>query len=408
MPTNDTRWTTRHPELGTGPLPIEPCISPTSFERERERVFRHVWLNVGRVEEIPQVGDYLVKDLVVCRTSILLVRGKDGKVQAFHNMCSHRGNKVVWDERGSCQLFACKFHGWTYGLDGKLTYVPDEEQFFDFRKGEHGLTPITTDTWEGFIFIHLQPQPPESLRDYLGELVEDLREYPFERLARCYSWKTEINCNWKVAKDAFQEGYHAPFLHRRSLPDSFMDKDNPFLHALAFKLYRRHRMMSVYGNSRHQPTPVEALAHSFGASINQRMATTDQLPAGVNPTRSPNWAFDANMIFPNFDLFVFNGTYLTHHFWPLTVDRTLWEIRTYFPTPATAGQRFAQEYGKCLLRDALLEDGSTLEQTQAVLASGAKTHFILQDQEVLIRHSHRVIEEYVGFYRNGPERVPHE
>ena len=131
----------------------------------------------------------------------------------------------------------------------------------------------------------------------------------------------------------------------------------------------------------------------------------DRLPPGVNPTRSRFWAFDANMLFPNFDVFVFDGTYLTHQFWPLAADRTLWEVRTYFPQAENAAQRFSQEYSKVLLRDALLEDASTLEATQSMLASGAKTHFVLQDQELLVRHAHTVIEEIVGFYADQKETV---
>lgn len=91
------KWHDRYPELGTGPIPIEPYISREYFEKERERIFRKVWLNIGRVEQIPSSGDYFVKDLAMCNTSILVVRGKDGVIRAFHNMCSHRGNQLVWD-----------------------------------------------------------------------------------------------------------------------------------------------------------------------------------------------------------------------------------------------------------------------------------------------------------------------
>src|SRR5579859_4546315 len=109
------RWHNLYPELGTGPVPIEPYVSQDYFERERALIFRKVWLNVARVEQLPRPGDYLVKDLAVCKTSILIVRGKDGVIRAFHNMCSHRGNKIVAGGSGNCPgLFTCKFHGWTY------------------------------------------------------------------------------------------------------------------------------------------------------------------------------------------------------------------------------------------------------------------------------------------------------
>jgi phenylpropionate dioxygenase-like ring-hydroxylating dioxygenase large terminal subunit len=397
---NGKTWHAQYPELGTEPVPIEPYISPEYFALERERIFRKAWLNVGREEEIPKPGDYLVKDLPACGTSILIVRGKDGRIRAFHNVCSHRSNKLMWNRGGSCQMFACKFHGWTYGLEGQLIFVPDEESFFDLKKGELGLTPVTTDTWEGFIFINLDPQPKESLKEYLGEIGETLKGYPFaEYSATCYSWTTELRANWKILKDAFQEAYHVAFLHKRSLPDSFTSKSNPFAHGTDCKLYPRHRKMSVYGNMEHRPTPVEEIAFQFGSLIIRNDFSMDRLPAGVNPTRNPSWALDLNVIFPNFFVDVSDGTYFTYNMWPLAVDRTLWEVRAYYPKAQSAGQRFSQEYSKVIFRDVIMEDCSTLEQTQSVLASGAKTHFVLQDQELLIRHDHKVHEEFVGFYK---------
>src|SRR6266542_3377304 len=138
----DRKWTLQYPELGTDPVPIEPCISPEYFERERERIFRRIWLNVGREEEIPQTGDYFVKELEVCGSSILVVRGKDGVIRSFHNMCSHRGNKVAREGGGRKGGFVCGFHGWAYDLSGDLVRVPDEPQFFDLERRKHGLTPI--------------------------------------------------------------------------------------------------------------------------------------------------------------------------------------------------------------------------------------------------------------------------
>jgi phenylpropionate dioxygenase-like ring-hydroxylating dioxygenase large terminal subunit len=394
------KWHALYPELGTGPVPIEPYISQEYFDLERERIFRKVWLNVGREEELPKPGDYLVKDLPVGKTSLLLVRGKDGRIRAFHNVCSHRSNKLVWNQSGSCQNFSCKFHGWTYGLEGKLTFVPDEESFFDLKKTDHGLTPVATDTWQGFIFINLDPRPQESLKEYLGEWAQNVEGYPFMKYsAVCYSWQTELRANWKILKDAFQEAYHVAFLHKRSAPDSFTSKSNPFAHGLEYKLYPRHRRMSAFGNPEHRPTPVEALAYRFGTSIVRNDFSMEALPPGVNPMRHPSWALDLNVVFPNFFVDVSEGSYFTYNMWPLAVDRTLWEVRNYFPRPQSVGQRFSQEYGKTFFRDVLMEDGNTLEQTQQVLASGAKTHFILQDQEILIRHDHKVHEDHVGFYR---------
>ena len=100
--TENKRWSKEYPELGTGLVPAEPCISPEYFELERERVFRRTWLNVGRVDDIPNAGDYFVRDLDVCKTSVLLIRGTDSIVRGFYNVCSHRSNQLVRDKKGSC------------------------------------------------------------------------------------------------------------------------------------------------------------------------------------------------------------------------------------------------------------------------------------------------------------------
>jgi len=394
--TKQKRWHDLYPELGTHPLSVDRFTSPTYFERERECIFRRTWLMVAREEEFRKPGDYLMRDLPVANTSLLLVRGKDQRIRAFHNVCSHRLNKLVWNRTGNCQVFSCKFHGWSYNTEGRLTFVPDEDQFFDLNKEHLGLTPVTTDTWEGFVFVNLAPTPQETLPEYLGELGEGLQGYPFSTYAATrYAWRVEVQANWKVVQDAFQETYHVGVLHRRSLPDSFTSKDNPYSHSFAYKLYKNHRRLSAYGNPAHQPTPVEQLAMQFGPSINTRDWVLEELPAGVNPERSPYWSTDANSIFPNLVLIVFHGTYITHQFWPLAADRTLWEARTYYPQPQNVGQRFSQEYSKILTRDIFLEDASTVEATQSVLASGAKQHYTLQDHELLIRHTHKVIDDWI-------------
>ncbi len=397
---SDDRWNDKYPHLGTAPIPIEPYISREYFTLERERIFRKVWLNVGRIERIPNPGDYIVVALPVCRTSVVVVRGKDGHLHAFHNMCSHRGNKIVWDHKGSCQNFTCKFHGWSYGLDGALRFVPDEVRFCDLKKDKLGLTPVSVDTWAGFVFIHLDPHPTETLRAYLAEVVPGLEGYPFPELsATRFCWRTEIKANWKIAQDAFQEGYHLPVRHKASAAAAFTSGTNPHCHFLSLDLYERHRRTSSYGNLNYQPTPVAGKAYQFGSSVvADRDIALDNLPAGVNPTRRSDWSIDTFWIFPNFSIFPSNGTYLTHHFWPVSADRTIWETHTYFPKAENAGQKFSQEYSKVLLRDILMEDGTTLEHIQDVLASGAKTHMPLQHQEICVRHAYRVVEDYVGFY----------
>ena len=392
------RWHKRYPEFDTAPLPIEPCVAPEYFELERDKVFRRCWLQVCRVEEVSEPGDFFNRHIAICNTHVLVTRGADGELRAFHNMCSHRGNKLVWDDHGCAKFHACKFHGWVYDSSGRLVHVPDEENFFDLDKGQHGLTPIALDVWEGFVFVNLQREPEQSLLEYLGEVPDMLAGYPFASLELGYAYRSTLNCNWKIAVDSQQEAYHAVHLHRRTLGDVLVDPENPYLHALDMGFFGPHRMISVPIAGDYQPSPVAAVSAKHSWTIKkhgQGMLDPKNLPKGVNPTRAENWMFDIYLIFPNFWIATFDGAYQTHNFWPTGTDSMYQEIRMFVVPPADAGERFALEHSKCMNRDAWLEDFSTLETTQTVLGSGAKTHFILQDEEILLRHFYRTLDAYI-------------
>src|SRR5690606_19828770 len=134
MTTQETFFTDRYPELDKGPVPVEPYISEQYYEQEKEHIFKKTWLQIGRVEEIPNTGDFFVKKLEVCDTEIIVVRNKQGEINAFHNVCAHRMNQIMYEKCGNTRKFFCKFHGWAYDLNGKLTGVPEEECFFDLDR----------------------------------------------------------------------------------------------------------------------------------------------------------------------------------------------------------------------------------------------------------------------------------
>lgn len=126
-------------------------------------------------------------------------------------------------------------------------------------------------------------------------------------------------------------------------------------------------------------------------------------PAGVNPTNDPNWALDTSTLFPNCTIGMLDSGYFTHNFWPIAVDRTFWEMRMYLPRPRNAAERFSQEHARVTFRDVMMEDGSTMENSQSVLASGAKTHFNFQDEEILLRHDNKVLADYIGLDNRRPK-----
>lgn len=391
-----TYWTERF-GLGTGPVPVDPMTNPEFFELEREKIFGRSWLNIGRIEELPKHGTYFVKDIDVLHTSLLVVRGADDVVRAFHNVCRHRGNRLVGGCSGKARAFACNFHGWTYDLEGRLSVVPDEGEFPCLEKSELGLVPVATEVWQGFIFVNFNPQPRQSLVEYLGEFGQALEGYPFESLERVVTYHIDLKANWKVWIDAFQEGYHVPFVHRTSIPKGFIDRDAAALvHLPSLRLYDRHRSLSAPGNPMFEPLPAEGevLKHDPMAT-HGNVVPEEQQPRGVNPDGVACWAFDIDIFFPNFFVFPSGSWCFTYNYWPLAVDRTLCEARFYMRKARTAADRIAQEYAKVVWRDAIREDFSRLEPLQEMLASGALKEMILSDQEVLVRHGHEVVEREV-------------
>ncbi|MCG2634013.1 MAG: aromatic ring-hydroxylating dioxygenase subunit alpha [Gammaproteobacteria bacterium] len=389
-------FTVHYPELGTGPVSTEPNRSQAFFELEKEKVFKKSWLNLGRDEDIPNPGDYMVKDVEILNASFIIVRGQDNTVRAFHNACPHRGNKVA-SGTGNTKGFACGFHGWTFDNQGALVFVPDEEQFFNFDKKDFCLKSVNCDVWEGFIFINIDPNPTETLDEWVGELKGDLAGYPFETMACLGRYKARVKANWKIVVDAFQEGYHVAHVHKRSIPDAFTGEDNPHCHISSVKLFDRNRRGSIYANPNHQPGPTEALAWKYGATLTQgATAEHTTLPRGVNPEKRPEWGFDFNVVWPNFRFDPGQGWYFADNFWPISVDESIYEIALYMPPPKNAGQQISQEFTRVLLRDAVREDLSTLEACQQAIMSGAMDTFVLSDMEVAVRHQYKVLNDIVN------------
>jgi phenylpropionate dioxygenase-like ring-hydroxylating dioxygenase large terminal subunit len=408
-------WTEHYPELGTGPVDYTDSIDPAHYEAERTAIFQRTWLNVGRVERLPRTGSYFTKELAVAGTSLIIVKGGDGEVRAFHNVCRHRGNKLVWNDfpseetAGTCRQFTCKYHAWRYSLAGELTFVQQEEEFFNLDKSEYGLKGVRCEIWEGFIFVNLDPQA-QPLTDYLGEMAKGLEGYPFHEMTEVYSYRAEVGSNWKLFIDAFAEFYHAPVLHQKQAVKDEADKLLSYgFEALHYGLHGPHSMISSWGGMSppkdlNMVKPIERALRSglFGPWDRPDIEGLDELPPGLNPARHRSWGIDSFILFPNFMLLIeAPGWYLTYHYWPTGVDRHIFEANLYFVPPKNARQRLAQELATVTFKEYALQDANTLEATQTMIGSRAVTQFPLNDQEILLRHLHKVARDQVKEHRDA-------
>ena len=401
-------WTEHYPELGTAPVSYTDSTSPEHYELERDAIFRRCWLNLGRVEQLPRNGSYFTRELAVADTSVILVRDMNGEIRAFHNICRHRGNKLVWQDfpreetNGTCRQFVCKYHGWKYELDGKLSFVQQEGEFFDLDKADFGLVPIHCDVWEGWIFVHLAEQPEQPLRDFLGPMVTALEGYPFDRVTERYTFRAEIPTNWKVFMDVLQEQYHAPHVHKNQRPETF---DAPMqvhgFEAPHYQLVGPHRMMSTPGIRpwelpEDQIKPMEKLLRSglFGAWDAPDLG---ELPeAGLNPGNCESVGISLFEIWPNFGIqFWERGWFHTYHHWPTSYNTHVFECSQYFAPAKTARERVAHEMTAVTFKEFALQDDNILASLQSMLEAGVVTSFPLGDQEILCRHNHKVAADWV-------------
>lgn len=396
-----TRYADLYPEMGTNPIPLSINKSPDQYEKERRLVFEPEWHLIGRIEQVAEAGDYFVQDVPTFGVSLLIVKGKDHKIRALHNMCRHRGNKVVSTgvSSGHAHGFSCSFHGWTYDLSGQLAVTPDEDQFFSFDRADHELAEVHCDIWEGFIFINLSKTTPAPLLDSVAEFADQFQGY-FKDLDLFAHFSADVDCNWKVILDAFAEGYHVPFIHGKTLPEAITGGNNPLCHMQNIRLFKRNRSLSAMGNPDYQPTPLEALVGAkVGTPIFPALkADLDELPPGVNPEKNPEWGFDINIIFPLSYFAVWaNGMVLVYNFWPTGVGQTRFEVKLYWAKPANAAERINQEITRVMTVSVVREDMSSLETTQEVYQSDAFDHIHLSDQEIAVRHNYELISAITGW-----------
>jgi phenylpropionate dioxygenase-like ring-hydroxylating dioxygenase large terminal subunit len=195
----------------------EAYVSPDYARAERDRLWRKVWLQAGRVEELPETGSYITYDIM--DDSVIILRTAPDRIGAYHNFCLHRGRRLVdtppgcRNASGKVREFRCGFHGWRYGLDGANTYVPDLEDWGGTLTCEDlSLRPVGVDTWGGWIWISLDPDIGPLL-DYLSPIPEMLDPFGVQDMR--YRWRRwgVFPCNWKVALEAFIEGYHVDATH---------------------------------------------------------------------------------------------------------------------------------------------------------------------------------------------------
>src|SRR5437868_10561573 len=193
-------------------IPAPWYVDPRIAELETQTVFSKAWQMIGRIDQVEKAGQFV--SAFVAGEPVVAVRGNDGVLRAFYNVCRHHAAKVVTKPCGSASILHCPYHGWNYGLDGSLKGMPEFDGVKNFERQENCLVPVKAEIWEAFVFVTLDPKA-QSLHDFLGGLVKRCAPLGLAKLQYFDTRVYDIRCNWKVYVDNYLDGgYHVPHLHK--------------------------------------------------------------------------------------------------------------------------------------------------------------------------------------------------
>jgi phenylpropionate dioxygenase-like ring-hydroxylating dioxygenase large terminal subunit len=418
------------PRLPQGPIPKQRYTSPEFARLERERLWPRVWLLAGFERDLSEPGDYLTYE--IGSESVLVVRQRGGEIEAFHNVCMHRGNRLREPGLGRASAFACAYHGWRYGLDGGLEQVVDAHTFPQGCPRERlSLRPVRCERWGGFVWLNLDPGA-EPLAEFLGVLPSHLDPYHFEQMQILDDVTVEIPCNWKTSLDAFNEAYHISGTH----PDTLDVNDDV---NVPIDCYERHSRMLL-------PLAVASPRHPEHGKVTERIREHFLRSAGIDPARFSGGADDVRpaiaravreiqgpalgadfseladaqlvddfhyTIFPNVTLNIFGRSAWLFRHRPHESDptRMVFDFFNLVRAPAHEIPRPAHRH--CVLSDdlridpvggggeLLAQDFFNLPRIQAGMQSSGFSGLHLGDQEIRIRHFHHTLDGYLGNARRG-------
>jgi choline monooxygenase len=292
------------PELARArTLPAAWYRDPALLAREEERVFARTWQMVGHEGALAKPGDYLTTR--VAGEELVLTRDEEGTLRALSNVCRHRAGPVARGA-GCRRTLQCAYHGWSYAADGRLLGTPEWEGVQDFDRASVRLPAFRVDTWNGFVFVNLDPGA-RPLAEWLGEIVPETHRLGLGRLGFYKRVDYEIACNWKVYVDNYLEGYHIPIVH----PGLFAELD-----------YNAYRVdLREFHSRQHAP-----IRSGREESLYRR-----NLEQGAQPEALYYW------LFPNLMLNVYPDNLQTNVILPLGPERTVTRFEWFVPDPGRPG-----------------------------------------------------------------------
>lgn len=339
---------------------------------ECERLFLPSWQLVCHVSNLPRPGDFATLDLLGER--VIVVRGEDGALRAFHNVCRHRAHALAEEAFGHCPgALRCPYHGWSYHLDGRLKAVPSRQAFPGLDFGKHGLVPIEVEVFLGFVHIRLRGGGP-SLVELMAPLGAELAPYRFEEMQPYEGlWQRELAADWKTVWENYLECYHFVTSH-------------PGLYDL---IGADTEVVPLGGGLVRLSQPItDKPARNWSARAYQRvLPEAEHLP----PTLRRRWSFFPQFPGVAFDIFPDRMDYL--QFLPLGPGRTLLRSHAYALADERRAMRAARYLSLRMVERAQGEDEAMITSVQRGLHSSAYGNGVVSEQEIMLHVFHDWLRE---------------
>ncbi len=346
------------------------------FHREIEKLFFRHWLNVGHVSQVPNAGDFFTRDIGT--ESVLFIRGNDGVIRGFYNVCRHRGTRIVTDEKGEkLRSIVCPYHAWTYSTEGKLVGAPHTDALEDFDKDGFGLYRVKTETWGGFIWANLDPKA-RPLRKAIGQLLQLTERWDVTGLRLGAKHVYEVDANWKILAENYSECYHCAPIH-------------PGLNRVTPYLGGDNDSWMARGSERGNVNGGYQIFAGDYSSMTTSGYTKRPLLKGMDEDdrkRIYYW-----VVFPNMFFSLHPDYLMIHRDWPQTPTHSRVECEWYFDPETMARPDFDPSDAVDMWDEINRQDWAVCERTQMGVRSRAWAGGRFSDQEPLVYDLDKAYEE---------------
>ncbi len=350
-------------------LPSWTYFNEELFELEAEELFRKHWQIACHTSDIPKKGSYITFDLVGERA--LILRDDENEIQAFHNVCRHRGSRVLDTAEGRCKsVISCPFHGWSYDLDGSLRGAAKASSFPVLDTKKLGLKTLEMEIWHGFVFVRFKPGPQPSIASLLERFDEEVSSYNHVDLLQTspIDCSSKENVNWKSIRDVDNEGYHVARAHP-SLNDLYGKNyyDEPFVNGVS----------RSYAPFNEGSGKLWSVIH-YKKMIDQFASPHNELPRA--------WLYIG--VFPNFVLGFYPDAVIFYQEIPFSAKETAIRGSTYKRTDENRTMRLARYLSERIDATAIVEDWHLSIMWNEGMKSCAYEGIILSDLEYGVRTHH--------------------